>query len=312
MIKSFGDTFLYRQYGDYDKKLFEFIMKADEIDASSNAFADVLFDVKRQNIGVSIANVATSSNIKLMVGPETLPTQFKVFAAKDLKGKNRDSTKIYIDCTGVIMDSHGTWVCRDIDRFISYLISAMVALIWAADNKRIINNAALSEAGAGAYSIAFTHIVDYLFKISVEPEIKAKCKYLTSRFYLEHVVGKESSTVSATARKIAGISEREERVIEIGCNDKSFSSLPAFVETLNHILKKNLTIDALVDKWMFIFGQSTVFGLEFFPAFSSMLTDAYVGSYLNNQKTIEKIMGDEMVTFTKTIFTIGANALNGK
>ena len=56
---------------------------------------------------------------------------------------------------------------------------------------------------------------------------------------------------------------------------------------------------------MYIYGIGTAFALEFFPAFSAMLTDAYVGCYINNQKTIEKIVGRDMTEYTKTILRIG-------
>lgn len=310
-IKTFNDTYLYGMYKEYDNKILAFIMNSTEIDTESEAFSDILFDIKRQNIGVSIANVATSKNIKLMINGTGLPAQFKVFAAKDLKG-DKNTKKVYIDCHEIIKDEGGKYVCKDIDVLIAYLVSAMTTLIYTADPKRITMNNTLTQKGAAAYATAFTHIIDYVFKISINPEIKAKCKYLTSRFYCEYVLGLESSsTVTATSRKVSGISEQTERVLEIGCKDDSFKSIINFINTLNHILKIEFTLDILVDKWMFIFGPSTVFGIEFFPSFSAMLTDAYCGCYINNQKTIEKLVGREMVDFSKTIFQIGANALNG-
>jgi hypothetical protein len=60
-----------------------------------------------------------------------------------------------------------------------------------------------------------------------------------------------------------------------------------------------LKLDNFVDKWMFLFGMNTVFGMEYFPALSAMLTDAYVGAYINNQKTIEKVVGNILVGYTK-------------
>lgn len=310
MIKSFGDTYLFGMYEEYNKKILAFIMNSTEIDTESDAFADIMFDIKRQNIGVSIASVATSKNIKLLTGGTGLPAQFRVFAAKDLKG-DKNTTKVYIDCHDIIKDEGGKYVCKDIDILIAHLISAMTTLIFHADPKRITMNTQLTTKGAAAYATMFTHIVDYVFKISINPELKCKCKYLTARFYLEYVLGLESeSTISATARKVSGLSDQAERVIEIGCKEDSFKTITSFINTLNHILKIEFTLDILVDKWMFLFGPSTVFGIEFFPAFSAMLTDAYCGCYLNNQKTIEKLIGREMVDFTKTIFQIGANALN--
>ena len=44
-------------------------------------------------------------------------------------------------------------------------------------------------------------------------------------------------------------------------------------------------------------------------AFASMLTDAYVGAYLNNQKTIEKIVGTNMIEYTKALLQIGADSV---
>ena len=60
---------------------------------------------------------------------------------------------------------------------------------------------------------------------------------------------------------------------------------------------------------MFLYGVSTVFALELFPAFSTMMTDCYVGAYVNNQKTIEKIAGSSMVEFSKTVLRIGAESV---
>lgn len=312
MAKTLGDTYLFHKY-DYNKKLLEYIMANDEIDAKSDEFADVMFDIKRQNIGVSITNVAESNNIKLMYGNYRLPGYFKVFAAKDIKGKDNKATKVYIDCTDLFRIEGGKYNCRSVDILISYLVNAMTTLIYHADERRILSNSDLTLNGAAAYATLFTHVIDYVFKISVNPELKAKCKYLAAMFYCEYVLGKEESpSVTAIARKVAGITEREERVININCDVDSYKDLDHFILTINKVLKTNLTLDILVDKWMFIYGPSTVFGLEYFPSFAAMLTDAYCGGYINNQKTIEKIVGKEMVSFTKGIFTIGASALNGK
>jgi hypothetical protein len=44
--------------------------------------------------------------------------------------------------------------------------------------------------------------------------------------------------------------------------------------------------------------------MEYFPAFSAMITDAYNGGYLNQQKTIEKVCGAEMVEYSKQVITL--------
>ena len=61
----------------------------------------------------------------------------------------------------------------------------------------------------------------------------------------------------------------------------------------------------VIDKWMYLFGSNTVFALEYYPALSAMLTDAYCGAYINNQKTIEKVVGNTLVSYTKNVIAKG-------
>ena len=106
--------------------------------------------------------------------------------------------------------------------------------------------------------------------------------------------------------RIANIESREAQIVDIQIDQNSFANINTFVATLTTIFKlKDFSVDMLVGKWMQFFGTGTVFALEFFPAFSTMLTDAYVGGYINQQLTIEKITGQSMVKFTKQILQIG-------
>ena len=83
-----------------------------------------------------------------------------------------------------------------------------------------------------------------------------------------------------------------------------------FIREVGKILRLNkLTLEVFVEKWIFLFGTGTHFALELFPSFASMVTDAYVGCYINNQKTIEKIIGRDMVNFSNIIFKIGSDAI---
>ena len=50
-----------------------------------------------------------------------------------------------------------------------------------------------------------------------------------------------------------------------------------------------------------MYTPSTLFALEYYPAFAGMLTNAYIGCYLNNQSTIEKVAGKDMISFVKSI-----------
>ena len=68
-----------------------------------------------------------------------------------------------------------------------------------------------------------------------------------------------------------------------------------------------MKVDNVVEKWIYLYGINTLFGLEYYPALSAMLTDAYVGSYINNQKTIEKVVGNTLVSYSKNIIARGGD-----
>lgn len=308
MAKKYSDTFLYRKYGDYEKKLFSFLMEAEEIDKDSDLFADVKYEVKKQQISNSLIKVLQSQNVILMIGNEALNKAFKVFVAKDIK-RNKNQVKCFIDCTDLIIKGKdGSYVCKNTDILIAYLVSAMNTLIYNGDEKKIVMNTGLCKSGAKCFSDLFTHVVDYLYKISTNSTLKAKSVYFTSLYYLCGILRKDlSDSTIAIARQISGISERESEIYKLQIKHDSFLNLKYFVDTYREAMRLDkITVDVLTEKWMYLYGTGTVFGLELYPAFASMMTDAYVGCYINNQKTIEKITGRNMVEFTKTILNIGA------
>ena len=146
--------------------------------------------------------------------------------------------------------------------------------------------------------------------------------YLSSMYFLEGILKMDNpDSSSKLAKKIAGISEREANMIDIlldkSCNHPTtmgkvpkadpYENIKIFISTLSdvmHLNDKVITTDIIVEKWMQQYGPGTVFGLEYFPAFSAMITDAYNGGYLNQQKTIEKICGADMVDYTKQIIDL--------
>jgi hypothetical protein len=241
---------------------------------------------------------------------------FKVFCAKDLKGPNKNKMKVFIDCTNIISKdtSTGRYVCRNnnIDILISYLVSAMHTFIYYADESRITSNSKIMSVGAQAFALLFTYVVDYTCKISSMHSTKNKCMYLASLYYLGNILGKDITTEGnrRIAKKISGLSDRDAGIVDVQISSESMLNIKYFVETVSKILHLNkLTLDVVLERWMTVYGTGTIFGLEIFPAFATMLTDVYVGAYLNNQKTIEKIAGSTMIEFTKVLLSIGAESV---
>ena len=86
----------------------------------------------------------------------------------------------------------------------------------------------------------------------------------------------------------------------------TFKDINCFIKAISIVIKaESLKLDNFVERWIFLYHSGTQFGLELYPAFSSMITNAYSGAYLNNQKLIEKLCGRDMVDYTTALLRIG-------
>lgn len=308
-VKTFSDTYLYGK-GDYEKRLIDFIMMGDRIDKNDVSFEDIKYQVKRRQVTNILSKVLDANNVVLIVSPVSLPRAFKVFAAKDIR--NDKSLKIFIDCTDLLKNVNGVWVVSNIDILIAHLISAMTTYLYNAENNRIIMSSDISQYGVKAFSSLFTNIIDYMYKISLLESKRDNCIYLASMYYMANILGRDpdSESVQSLCKKISNISDRQISILNMGLTSDSFKNIHSFIKSVSDILKLNkLNIDNFIEKWIYLYGPGTQFGVEYFPAFASMLTNTYVGCYINNQKTIEKIVGGDLVDFSKTIFRLGEGAL---
>lgn len=314
MAKTYAATYLYSQYSEYEKQIFSFIMSGTELDKDSPDFDDIKYNVKMRRVSSGIVKLLSEKDVVLMVNDTPLSKAFKVFCAKDIKGPDKKRMKVFIDCSNIIKKDpkSGRYVCDQIDVFISYLVAATTTLIYYSDENRITMNSKIMSVGATAFAKLFTNVVDYVCKISSMPSYKNKCMYLASLYYLGNILGKDYTTDSCRriAKKVSGLSDREAGVVDIQIKQESFMNVKYFVETVASVLHiSKLTLDIVVERWMSAFGTGTVFALEIFPAFAAMITDAYVGAYVNSQKAIQKIIDTSMTEFTKVLLSIGDDSL---
>lgn len=310
MSKTYSQTYLFTQYSEYERKMYEFIMTAERIDVESKEFEDVLYDFKRRNINSNLMKIITSKNVILGISKMPLPKAFKVFTAKDIK-EDKNSYKVFIDVGDLITFKNGQYVCAKLEWLISYVINAMVSYIYAMSENRLVGNASILKDGGLAFTKCFTYVIDRMYKISTVHQLKLKMDYVAALYYQINILGKSLEknydTVKATAMKISDIDVKDAQIVDIMLEDEDFTNLDTFVQALGRMFSlKDIKTVSVVDIWMKSFGTGTIFALEFFPAFSAMMTDTYTGGYINQQMTIEKITGASMVSFTKTILQIGA------
>ena len=309
MAKNYNDTYLYNKY-PYEEKIFKFLMTANQISTIDDKFADVKYEFKKRQVSNSLVKVLDSKNVILLIANDNVPLnkQFRVFCSKDPKTKSPDY-KVFVDCTGLIVidEKSGNYKCRMIDLLIGNIVNAMVTLIYHKAESQILTTS-IVQGAMQAFSDMFTYIIDYIAKISTIPSTKTKCQYLGCMYFVQNILGKEfDNNFKHMAGKIVTISEREQDMIIMQTDDDMFINLKIFVENLSSILKiPGLKIDNVVDRWMFLFGVNTIFGMEYFPAFSAILTDAYIGAYSNNQKTIEKVVGNVLIAYSKAVLEKGS------
>lgn len=307
MPKKLNSTYLYSVYNkEYEKSILKVIVDAERIDTKDDAFEDIVYDVGKRQVSNNLVKVMQSNNIVLFINSDPMPKAFKVFAANDIR--NDKKLKVWVDCTNIIIKDKGKYVCKYIDILISYLVDAMVTFVYNVSENAITKRHSLTVCGSEAFAKIFGYIMDYLYKTNTISDMKEKVMFMSVLYYNHCILGSQydADGVVAIAKKIANISDRAAMAIMVDLSEDNFINLKFFVETLSEKLRLNkLSTEIIVEKWMYIFGTGTTFALELFPAFSAMITDAYVGAYINNQKNIEKVIGTSMVEFSKDILRMG-------
>lgn len=306
ITKTFTDSYLFNKADNlYSRDIMDFIMKGEPIDKGTEAFEDVKYEVKRRQVSDSLYKVLMSNLIVIMDYPIRMSKAFTVFMAKDLK--NGGSNKIYIYNDSIIKTDTG-YRMRNPDVFVAHLVDAMNQAIYYTDPKRIILNADLTNSGAKAFSILFTNVVDFLYKIGSVGTNKNKVLYLSILYYIKCILRKDlTDSAKHLAANVSKLTDREISLLELQFDmDNAFTNIKTFIDAIAKTLNlSKLTVDTFLERWIYLYGTGTQFALELYPAFASMMTNAFVGCYINNQKTIEKLVSEDMVKFSQTILRIG-------
>ena len=307
-VKNFGDSYLYKM-GNFEKALMQFMMSAEVIDKSHPSFDDIKYEIKKRAVTSSLPKVLMSDNIILLKGNVGLSRAFKVFAAKDIISGDK-KTKVFIDVTDIIKSTDGTYSIdsRNVDILVSHLVNAMNTFIYWVQPERLTNNTALVDTGTRAFADMFTYVIDYL-RIGSVDNVRERTRYISALYYQCGLLCKDlTDSVRIRARKISGLSEREADIVETLMGAEPFKDINVFIASLAKVLRieGQLRLENFIDKWAFIYGSGTQYGTELYTCFASIITNAYVGAYINNQKTIEKVLGRTLVEFTNALFKVGS------
>ena len=309
-LKNFGDSYLYN-VGNFEKTLMTFMMSSEVINKDHESFEDIKYEIKRRQVTSSLLKVLMSDNVVLLRGNVGLSRAFKVFAAKDIISGDRQ-TKVFIDVTDIIKSNGENYMIdsRNVDILVSHLLNAMNTYIYWVQPNRLLNNTTLVDTGTKAFAEMFTYVIDYLRVGGIE-NVRERTKYLSALYYQCSLLSKDlTDSVKNRARKISGVSQREADIIETLMGPDPFKDINTMITALAKVLRISdgqLKLDNFIERWGFIFGSGTQYGTELYTSFASIITNAYVGSYINHQKTIEKVLGRTLTEFTNALFKVGGN-----
>ena len=303
--------FLYKKMPGMTAAMTNAIRNGKRIDKDTDEFIeDVALEVKRSKAPPYLLKILNSKNTQLIYPEsEPLPKAIRVFVAKDIKKKNGAYTA-FIDVTNCVTTNLTNKRYNvKVNLLLAYLIEAKINMMYYGIPgvfAKSSNNVVLQ---ARAFAKLLTHCIDYIGNISVIPENREKAMYVAAKYYLNNVLGIDNEDkINDVAAKAANLTPTQKSTFGILTDNKDLGSIMGLVDANKELFHlNNLTLSLLLEKWMYLYGSSTFLGLEFLPSYLCMITDAYMGVFLNNQKTIEKILGKDLVELGKSLIYENTN-----
>lgn len=312
--KTYDNSYLFNKEANiHHKVLTDFIINADRIDKRSDAFRGIIEDVKRMQNSSVLYTVLMMENVHLCIAKnQGLSRAFKVFEAKDIVGDRQPA--IFIDVTGLISYKDGYFTCKKIDWLITYLFSALGYLLYSKSTMKLVGNSVVSLAGTECFVSLFTYIIDYL-RIIGFAQNKEKISYLAGLYFLNHMMGKDIDNYTKNlAAKVAGLSTAEIKAYDLYYNEeRDFVNIETFISLIANTFKlKGFTLETFIHRWNYSFGNGTYYATELLTSFMTLISSAYCGSYVVNQKQIERCCGTSMVKFCNTLLQIGVDEFDNR
>ena len=317
-IKTYKDSYLYKNKlrnvdsdeNKNNKVIMDYITTSNRIDKESEAFVGIVEDIKRMQTSTIVFQILRMDNVVLCIGNYELPRSFKVLEAKD--PKNGRKPTIFIDCTGLIEYRNGFYICKKVDVLVAYLYNALVYLIYRYAPMKMINNSDLVISATTCYVSLFTYIIDYL-RIIGYAENKSKISYLVGLYFLHNMLGRDlDSYTKNIAARVAGIELKNIPSYDLYIEDRMFFDINEFVKVLAETFRlKGLNLQVFMNKWINLIGIGTQYAVELFTNFGMLLTSAYSGAYIVNQRQIERNCGTNLVKFNNALKNVGINTFSG-
>ena len=311
--KNFAQTFIYSVKSEgysTEQQLLAFLtnnqIRINKNHDSMNAIKNMVRE--RQSTAV-LYRMFMDPDVVFVMDQKELPASFKVFAAKDPIRSDK-KVRIFIDATGLFKFENGYYSCKEIDKLCTYLTAAAVIGTFYSDPYKLTNNSSVVRTSATCFTKLFTATLDNLRPINYQ-ENKTKIGYIATVYYLFTMVQKDMKSAETIAASIMGLNPKEAAAYRLYYQEEDFANIDVFIKFLAETFKlKGLTTDVFIHNWMRLYGKGCLYGLELFPSFLIMITNAYCGAYVNSQNKIETICGRDLVTLSTTLLRIAADVFD--
>lgn len=311
--KNFAQCYLYgltNAEGDVvEKNLFEFLLTAQRINIRDQSFKPIITQLKSRVNNAVVIRMLQQGNVVLAIAKKEVPASFKVIAAKDPKDNRKE--KIFVDVTGLINFENGFFTCNQIDRFATYMLGVLVYQIYTTNPDKLIRNGNIQKYSVSAFMKMFSSELDYL-RLTGFMNNRAKISYIAGVYFAKSVMGLEINAArrvaTAVASSLVGLNSNEAKGADYYYDEENLANINTFIEAITKVFKlEGVTTDIFVDRWIYLYGKGSHFALELYPVFLNTVIYAYSGTYLNNMKRIESVLGRDLVDLTTSVLKVGTD-----
>ena len=292
-----------------EKQLIDFLLNGQRINYGDPSFKNIRDNLKSRVNAAVLYRLLQNGGINFVIAKRELPSAFKIFYAKDPRSASRHKA-IFVDVTGLIYEQNGVFYCKDIDKFSTYLLGVLANYLYYLDNSKLLRNGNLQRASVSAFCKMFGGLLDYL-RVTGYLENRPRILYITGVYFGTNVMGLDMATarkVSMVANKLTAQEAKAADYYYVA--EDEFIDIDSFCNSIINTFKlKDLTTGVVLDRWYFLYGKGTHFALELYPAFLQTVLYAYSGTYLNNWKRIESVIGRDMTDIATMILKIGSESI---
>ncbi len=301
MPKNITDCYLYQKQG-IDVNIMKTLMTAPTVNTDTDNFKEVVYEFNKRAPHPALYKVLLSKSVRLISGESLsggFPRSITSIYAHDPKDKKN---RIIMDVTPIlriknVKDKYELSNNYAVDILVAQTTEAMLHLIYSAQPTALLSSYDIVEDCMRVFSSLFEYIINYLFKINVIKEKVMKCKYLACMYFVKNLMGKDfDKNYMGLAAKVTDITPIWQNMILANTEDIIFKDINTFIRGIGELLGlSSLTTEAFVDKWIYVFGIQTVYGMEYLPTLFYMIISASSGVNTMNINTIENVCGASLL-----------------